>query len=428
MLAVLTLAVKVVSMFKEMAVAAWFGTGDAMDAFLIAFLLPAYVINVVAGSLNAALIPIQIEVREKFGELAAHHLFRNVSALNSGILLLAMLLLAMAAPYLLPLLCSGFAPEKVALTQRLFFLLLPCVLMMGLATSWEALLNACERFRLAAIAPAAVSVGALGAIWFLESRWGIYALAAGTIGGMVGQLFLLGHSLKRRGYPILPSWNGLNASVRRVMGQYVPMIAGSVLFCSMMLVDQALAGTLAPGSVSMLNYGNKLVALAVGIGTTALGTAVLPYFSKMTAAAHWRGIRHTLKIYTWLILLVTVPAMIAAIYLSRPMVELLFQRGNFTAEDTVAVSRVQQMFLIQIPFHSLSLLYVRMISSLKGNHLVMWGAALGFCVNLLLDLVLIRPMGVAGLALSTSMVYLFMVFYTAIMLRRCLKKAEGAAI
>lgn len=428
MLAVLTLAVKVVSMFKEMTVAAWFGTGDEMDAFLIAFLLPAYVINVVAGSLNAALIPIQIEVRERYGKLAAHHLFRSVSALNTGILLLAMLLLAGVAPLLLPYLASGFSPEKAALTQRLFFLLLPCVLIMGLATSWEALLNACERFRLAAIAPAAVSVGALTAIWIFENRWGIYALAAGTIAGMILQLTVLGGGLRRQGYPILPSWSGFNTSVRRVMGQYLPMIAGSVLFCSMMLVDQAFAGTLASGSVSMLNYGNKLVALAVGIGTTALGTAVLPYFSKMTAQADWSGVRRTLKIYSWLILAVTIPAMLAGIYLSEPMVALLFQRGNFTAEDTVAVSWVQQMYLLQIPFHSLSLLYVRMVSSLKGNHLVMWGAALGFCVNLALDFALIGPMGVAGLALSTSLVYVFMVGYTGIILRRCLKKAEGTAL
>ncbi len=428
MLALITLAVKIASMAKEMMVAAWFGTGDEMDAFLIAFLLPSYVINVRAGSLNAALIPTQIEIRERYGDLAADRLFRSVSALNGSGLLLAMILLGLLAPFILPYLCSGFSPEKLALTRQLFFVLLPCVVIMGFATSWEALLNSCERFGLAATAPAAVSVGALFAIWVCGSQGGIYALALGTLGGMVVQLVLLGSSLKRRGHLFVPSWHGLDANVKCVIGQYLPMIAGSLLFCSTILVDQAMASTLAPGSVSMFNYGNKVVALAVGIGTTALGTAVLPYFSKMTAVADWRGVRHTLKTYTWLILLVTVPATAAGIYLSKPMVELLFQRGNFTAADTLAVSWVQQMFFLQIPFHSLSLLYVRMISSLKGNRIVMWGAALGFCVNVLLNLILMRVMGVAGLALSTSLVYLFMVVYTAIMLGRCLKRAEGASV
>jgi len=295
---------------------------------------------------------------------------------------------------------------------------------MGLVTNWEALLNSCERFGLPAIAPAAVSVGTLSVIWICGSQWGIYALAAGTLAGMAVQLVLLGRSLKQLGFAILPAWHGMDASVKRVIGQYLPMIAGSVLFCSTILVDQAMAGTLPPGSVSTLNYGNKLVALAVGVGSTALGTAVLPYFSKMTAQGDWRGVRHTLKTYTWLILLVTVPATAAGIYLSRPMVGMLFQRGHFTVEDTLAVSWVQQMYFLQIPFNSLSLLYVRMISSLKGNGIVMWGALLGFCMNVLLNFALMRVMGVAGLALSTSLVYLFMVLYTAIMLLRCLRKAE----
>jgi putative peptidoglycan lipid II flippase len=424
-IAVLTLMVKVAGMAKEMIVAAWFGTGDEMDAFLIAFLLPTYVMNVAAGSLSAALIPTQIEVRERQGDLAAERLFRSVSAFSGAFFFVTMLLLALLGPFVLPYLCSGFSPEKMALVQKLFMLLLPTIIITGFATNWEALLNVGERFGMAAIAPAAVSVGTLAMIWICGHQWGIYALAAGTLVGSLLQLAMLGSSLKRRGFAIWPAWHGMDANVKKVIDQYVPMIAGSLLFCSTILVDQAMASTLAPGSVSTLNYGNKLVALAVGLGTAALGTAVLPHFSRMTALQDWSGIRHTLKTYTWLILGVTVPATAVAMYLSTPLAAILFQRGNFTAQDTLAVSWVQQMFFLQIPFYSLSLLYVRMISSLKGNRIVMWGAFFGFCVNIAMNFVLMRVMGVAGLALSTSLVYLFMCLFTAVMLLRCLRRAEG---
>ncbi len=423
---VLTLVVKIVSMGKEMMVAAWFGTGDAMDAFVIAFLLPSYVINVIGGSFNAALIPTQIETRERMGPLVAQRLFQSISAFSGAMLLAITLLLALLAPVVLPYLGSGFDAEKTALTHRLFLFALPSIVITGLITNWEALLNSSERFALVAVAPAVVSFGALGGIWAGGHHWGIDALVGGTVAGMLLQLVVLGHSLKRQGmgFAICPLWHGMDANVKRVIGQYIPMIAGSVLFCSSILVDQAMASTLPAGSVATLNYGNKLVALAVGIGTAALGTAVLPHFSKMTAMEDWSGIRHTLKTYTWLILGVTVPATAVAIYASTPLAALLFQRGNFTVEDTLAVSRVQQMFFLQIPFYSLSLLYVRMISSLKGNRIVMWGALLGFCLNVILNLVLMRGMGVAGLALSTSLVYLFMTLFMAVMLVQCLRKAE----
>lgn len=426
MVGTLTFAVKLVAMFKEMIVAAWFGTADSMDAFLIAFLLPSYVINVVAGSFNAALIPIQIETREKQGEAAAQRLFSSTAAFSGVVLLVAVVAMALLGPVVLPHLCSGFDPGKQALTERLFYLLLPSILIAGLATNWEALLNAGERFGLAACAPAAVSVGTLAGIAWLGKSFGIYALAAGTVAGMLLQLALLGGALKRRGFRILPFWHGLDANVRRVIGQYIPMIAGSVLFCSSVLVDQAMAGMLESGSVAKLNYGNKLVALAVGIGTTALGTAVLPHFSKMVALADWSGVAHTLKVYTRLILIVTIPVTLAAMLLSGPIVTLLFQRGNFTSADALAVSRVQQMFLLQLPFYSLSILFVRMISALKGNQILMWGTVVGFSSNVGLNFLLMPLMGVAGIALSTSTVYGIMCAFMAVMLGRRLKASKAS--
>jgi len=426
LIAVLTFVVKLAAMGKEMVGAAFFGTGDAMDAFVMALLLPSYVINVVAGSFNAALIPIQIETRERLGPPAARRLFRSVSILGCVSLLLIMLLLAAASPFLLPVLCSGFGPEKLALASRLFYLLLPIIALCGMITQWEALLNASERFAMAAFAPAALSLVTLGMLWWKGGRWGIYAMVAGTLVGLVFQLVLLGFAAKRLGLAgaLLPWWHGMEPNVRRVIGQYLPMIAGSVLFCSSILVDQTMAGMLAAGSVATLNYGNKLVALAVGIGTTALGTAVLPHFSRMTANRDWPGVRHTLKTYTWIILLVTVPATAVAIWGSTPLATLLYERGNFTREDTLAVSWVQQMFFLQIPFYSLSLLYVRMISSLKGNRIVMAGAFAGFCLNVGLNLCLMKPMGVAGIALSTSFVYLFMTLAMGGMLWRKLAQVE----
>ena len=78
----LTLSVKAVTMLKEMLVAASFGTGDAIDAFVIAFMLPSYIINVVAGTLSAALIPVHVDLMENDGPAAAQRLFSGTVALS----------------------------------------------------------------------------------------------------------------------------------------------------------------------------------------------------------------------------------------------------------------------------------------------------------------------------------------------------------
>lgn len=402
---VLTLSTKIVAMAKEMFVAAAFGTGDAMDAFLVAILLPSYAINVLAGQMNAALIPVFVEVREKEGAAQAQRLFSGALVFSIALLAGATLLLGLAAPLVLPLLCSGFAPAKLQLTIQLFYLLLPLIVLTGLVMNCEAALNAGEKFALAALAPAVVPLATVAAAWALAARWGVHALVLGVVAGTLLQLGLVIAALRRRGVGFTPRWRGLEPGIRRMIAQYFPAAAASAMMCSTQLIDQSMASMLAPGSVASLNYGNKLVALALTIGTMALGTAVLPFFSKMVAASDWTGLRHTLKTYLRLILLVTIPLVAAGMLLSRPLVALLFERGSFTAADTARVAGIQSMLLLQIPFYTLTILFVRMISSLQANKVLMWGTAISFVVNISLNYILMQFMGVAGIALSTSIVY-----------------------
>lgn len=418
---VLTLGVKFASILKEMIVAAWFGTGDALDAFVIAFTVPSYIINVIAGSFSAALIPVHVDICENEGPVAAQRLVAGVVALSLALLLVATLCLALLGPMILRLLCLGFSSEKLMLTQRLFYLLLPAVVISGIATNWESVLNAGERFWVAALAPVTLPVATIAFLSLFGAHCGVDALAIGTIAGLLLQLFVLGHALSKRNIDLLPHWHGFDVAVKRVARQFLPLVGAAALMCSTLLVDQAMAARLAPGSVAALNYGNKLVALVLSVATVPLSIAVLPYFSKMVATADWSGLKHTLRTYTRLVLLVTVSITCLGLWFSRPIVTLLFQRGKFTATDVELVSSIQSMYMLQLPFYTLGILFVRMISSLQVNHVLVWNTILGFTVNIVLDYVLMQVMGVAGIALSTSLMYAVACTFLGVMLYRKLR-------
>ena len=424
----LTVGVKVVSMLKEMVAAAWFGRGDGMDAFVIAFTVPSFIINVIAGSFNAALIPVHIDVRQNKGPAAAQRLFSSTVALSLVLLLVMTLCLALLGPAMLPFIGSGFGGEKILVTQRLFYLLLPAIAISGLITNWESALNASERFGIPAMAPAMLPLGTIAVLVLFGPYWGIDALAIGTIAGLVLNICVLGWALRKRGINLLPRWYGWTPEMKRVLNQYIPLVGAAVMMCSTYLVDQAMASLLPAGSVAALNYGNKLPALVLTAGTMALGTAVLPYFSKMVAASDWKGLRHTLMTYSRLILLVTIPATLVGVWLSTPLVRLLFQRGRFTADDVQIVSSVQAMYLLQVPFYTLGILLVRMISSLQANRVLLWNTVVGLTVNIVLDYVLMRVMGVAGIALSRSVVYIASCSVLAVVLYRKLKTVDQMSV
>lgn len=402
--ALLTALVKAVTVGRELIVAWRFGTSDALDAFLIALLVPSFVINVVAGSFNAAFIPTFIKVREQEGDASAQRLFSSVMLWSIVLLGATTLLMMLGAPLYLPLTASGFSREKLELTIRLQYLIAPVVLIGGIVIIWGAVLNAGRRFALAALSP--VLAPLMGVIFLLVFKsWGIYALAAGLLCGAALELIVLGAALKRQGARLRPAWHEWDAHLRQVARQYGPMIAGAFLMIGTNLVDQSMAAMLAPGSVAALNYGGRVIALPIGLAATALGTAVTPYFSTMVAQRDWDALRHTLRRYLWLNFVVSVPLTVLLYMFSEPLVRFLFQRGSFTAADTYTVARVQAFYALQLPFYIAGILGVRLMSSLLMNNIIFRIAAFNLLADIILNAILFRYMGVAGIALATSIVY-----------------------
>ena len=180
-----------------------------------------------------------------------------------------------------------------------------------------------------------------------------------------------------------------------------------------------------PEASPPLEYGNRLSAALLGIGATGLGTAVLPYVSKTVADKDWSGLQHTLKKYTILILQLSIPCTILIFIYSEPIIQLIFQRGAFTESDTQLVGQVQAMYILQVPFYMLSILKVRLISSIKYNQILFYGALISFVLNILLNYLFMQYFGVSGIALSTAAVYLVSYIFLSVGLHLKLKRLRS---
>jgi len=424
MITALASLVRIFSLAKEMFIARIFGAGDALDAFYVALLLPVF-LGYIVNSLGSAFVPTYIQVRETEGDLAAQRVFSSVAAFNLAALLGLSLLLAVTAQWLLPIIGSGFSPEKLALTRNLFFLSLGLLLANGFSMLWRAVLNAREHFALTALAPIMNPVIIVVVIVATSGSRRIYALALGTVLGTVGELVITGYGLLRRGIPIIPRWYGLTGPVRQVLGQTAPVAAGAILLSANILIDQSMATMLGSGSVAVLNYANKLVSPLLSIGVFSLATAILPTFSRLSANQEWTGLRRVLNTYTNLIALVTVPLTTALIIFSEPLIATFFQGGAFSVQDAHLVARVQSMLFLQLPFYSLAMLYVTAITSLRRNQILMWGTTISISVNILLNFLFMRIFGLPGIALSTSCVLLVAFLYLRFMLMLTLKEHEA---
>jgi putative peptidoglycan lipid II flippase len=405
-IAILTSIAKVASVAKELLIARRFGTGATIEAFLVAILIPMLAINVISNSFNIALIPTYINVREAEGKEAAQRLLSGVTVWSLILLALATVAIILGSRLYLPWIASGFNESKLELTFRLLYVVSPIIVFSGLANIWGAVLNAGERFALVALAPIitpSVTVFVLLFVW----RYSIFALPLGMVIGAAFEMALLGVALKLRGISLRPKWHGLDPHLRQVGRQYSPRVGASFLRSGSIVVDRSLAAMLPARSVAALNYGNRVVVTLLSVAGPALGSAITPYYSKMIARRDWRGVEHTLKRYLLFLFLGSIPLVILLFVLAAPIIQVLFQRGSFTSRDTFLVAHVQALYALQIPFYLGNVLVSRLLSSLLASQITLWAAAINLALNILLDLLFIKIMGVPGIALATSCASLF---------------------
>ena len=417
----LTGLVKFASVGKELIVAWRFGTGNELDAFIMAMVVPSFVVNVLAGSFKSALIPAYIKIREQKGQKAAQQLFSGVVIWALGLLILTAIVMAITAPIYLPLLASGFTPEKLRLTLRLLWSLSPLIVLFGIINIWSGVLNAGEKFALAAFSPAITPLATVILLVAIPN-WGIYSLAGGLIAGAALEIVVLGIGLQRQKVSLLPKFSGRSANLDRVASQYFPAATGAFLMCSTNLVDQSMAAMLDSGSVAALSYANRVIALPLSLATLALGTAVIPYFSKTIAQKNWSKINRTFHYYLKLIFVTTVPLTIIMILASKLIVQILFERGSFNAEDTQIVTQIQICYALQIPFYVSSVFVVPLINSLRANHFLVWGSSINLLVNISANYAFVQWIGIKGIALSTSCVYLISFAFLYVLTKKHLRK------
>lgn len=397
--------VHLASFAKELLIAYHFGTSELLDAFLIAFLLPAFAVGVLAESFSSGFIPTYLSVLKKQGAECANSLFASVAMLALIFLAAAALIVGLFAPGVLKVLGSGFSAQNLALAQNLLWLLLPVLPLYGIVRVWSALLNAQQVFGSVALVPGVTPLVIVAVLWLFSSQLGIYSLASGTLLGATAEVVILLTIVARKHLPLLPAWSGQTREVRAVLRQYAPVVFGAIMMSGTILVDQAMAAMLEPGSVSALSFGNKVITLVLSLSAMALGTAALPHLSAMVAHRDWTGVERTLYVYERAIVLLAIPVSAVLFLASSGLVELLFERGAFTASDTALVGQILAYYSLQLPFYMAGILGVRVISACANNSALVNICVVNFVFNVAANYLLMQMLGVSGIALATAFVY-----------------------
>lgn len=390
---------------KEVLAAARLGAGDELDAYLMAFVIPAALVNILGASLTSSFLPQYVRVKAEEGPEAAHRLYSTVALGGLGATLLAVAALGRAGGPVLKTLASGFAASKVESTVACYRILLLILAPSALTMLWVALLHAEQRFAAASLAPLATSLALIGVLWNLPSRAGAeVTLAWATVAGAGIEFGFLGWALWRRGFALLPRWGAPHPAARKVGREFACLALGSAAMGAAAVVSQSLAAGLEPGSVAALNYGNKLAALVAGVLGVAAATVLLPHFSRLAAARNWTSLGRAARQSLAWAAGIGLPLALLLAAASGPITRLVFERGEFTAHNTALVARLQAWLVVAMAPALVAVVGTRLLMALEANGSLLRIGALNLAVTVMAGWALRRRFGVIGIASSALLV------------------------
>jgi putative peptidoglycan lipid II flippase len=417
----LTFLAKMAIVAKELVIAFRYGRRDEVDAFLIAFLVPSFIVSILGNAMTTAFLPVYVQVREKEGKEAAQGLLAVVSFLTICVVTGIALLLLLSAPLFLPLIASGFSEPKLALTRHMLYWLTPYLVLSGSLSVWYAVINAQENF-MGVVLPPVLTPLLMVALLLLAPSAGIYAVVYGCLGGALLEMLVAGGLLRSAGISLRPRLRAISGPLRRVAGQFLPAAMGALLMISTLVVDQAMAAMLDPGSVAAISYGNKVIGFALTILATTFSVLLTPFFSKKMIGISGRDALKPLGQFLFGVFAIACILPLLIQIFSFPLAKLIFYRGAFSLTDVRLVAGVQSLLAWQIPFYICGVILVKFIASLQLNWIQAVVAGCNLVVNVVMNYWLMQRMGVKGIALSTTIVHIFSMLLLALLVGVALKQ------
>lgn len=400
------LANKVLAVGQRVIIAHEFGTGREYDAFVAAFRLPDILFILISGgALATAFIPVLSGrlVTKPDGDPAGWRLTSAV--LNTVVFVTAtasLLVAIMALPLVEWLVAPGFDPETQLLTAHLMRLALISTIIFSVSGLVMGVLHAHQHFLLPALAPLIYNLGIIAGAALLAPLFGVYGLLYGAIAGAAGHLLIQVPGLIRYRMVYLPMLGWRDPGLRQVVRLMGPRILTVGVIQVNFIVIFNLASQLGTGSVSALDYGWDLMQMPQTIIGSAIGIVLFPTMSELAALGDTRGLQQTAVQALRIILALAVPATVGLIVLGRPVIQLMFERGEFGPESTAAVYQTLQFWAVALVAHAALEVVNRLFYAQKDTITPLVGAVAGLGVNLGLALALYRALDAGGLALANG--------------------------
>tara|TARA_R110000765_G_scaffold168384_3_gene273404 strand:+ start:21191 stop:22549 length:1359 start_codon:yes stop_codon:yes gene_type:complete len=416
-----SILVKGISFYKEILIAETYGVSELLDTFLIAVLIPSFIQNVFIDAYGSVFIPNYLLEKKFNSHTGSFQSSSFIITLTIGMFMI--LLTYLFIDFYLISLFPGHDNTYYELIKIQIWIILPCMLLWAISSLISGLLMADNKFLLSSINAIFIPLGIVGCLFFQEILMEKTLALGMLIGSLLSTLYLIIIGKKKN---LLlfdkPDFKSENMIV--LLKQIPAKVSSGLINGVNPMVDQYFSAQMAVGAIAALNYGYKIPMVAISLISVPLGSAILPYFSNKATGNFKDLYKNLLKILK-VSIISTAIITILMIFLSKTIVELFFERGAFSSQNTVLVYVIQQMYLIQIPFYVVGIIMNKYLTAINKNNFLVISSIVSLLLNIILNYTLIEIMGIKGLALATSLVSLINALIIYLYIKNLQSKREN---
>ena len=414
-----------------------FGTDSSMDAFNAANRVAETLFRLIAGgALGSAFIPTFTALLVKGEREHAWKLAASVGNLVLLVLVVLGILAAVFAPQIVRnFLAPGFKdPAQERLTVQLMRIMLPSAAIFGISGLVMGILNSHQIFLAPALTPAMYRLGMIFGILVLSPKMGIYGLAWGVLIGAMAHLLLQIPALLRQGMEYTPILGLDRPEVREVFRLMGPRLLGVAVVELNFWVNTRLASFMPEGSVTGVTFAFVLMLMPQAAIAQSIATAAMPTLAAQFARDQLKQVQDSLAGILRSILLLSLPASVGLILLRTPLVQLLFQRGEFTERSTTLVAWALLWYAAGLVGHSVMEVLARAFYALHDTRTPVFVGVIAMSLNVAFSFVFsalfekIGWMPHGGLALANSLATALEMSALLVLMRRRLDGIQGKRV
>ena len=402
LLLLINLCVKILGFIREMVIANGFGVSAFTDAYFTAYTIPYILQSVLGYAFVSAVLPLLTKYwQQDNGVVEASRLGSTLINIMAGGMVFLCVLGVAGAPLLVWLTAPSLEPGTAALAAELTRIIFPSVLFMSTGMVISGILNSCYRFSAAALAPGLASLSIVVAGLFANGN--IHVVAWGTLIGFVLFFLLAAADLSRTQFKYSFNWDLRHPEIRRVIWDILPIVLGLAVNQIYTLVNRIFASGLTEGSISALNYANKLLNMPLGVFVSAIVVVAFPMLAEKATLADKEPLHQSIRSGLSMVLLVALPSALGLMLLDKPIIQLLFQSGEFDAAATMVTSKALFTMGPGLIFLGISMILIRVFYALGDVKTPLLLGAISIAVNVLASLIFAKMMGAAGLGLANTL-------------------------